>query len=116
MVAVNSDAEQIHIALLEDENGHLYYVGFHEMGLLNRFLMIDDEVIPVTADGSTSYEVKCFTGSASFSVTKDKMILSGVSSENKNLAQRYFVIAVALFGIEFSFLLVINYFLKKVKK
>ncbi len=113
LIAVNSDAGQIHIVLLEDDDGHLYYVGFHEIELLNRFLMLDDEVTPVVADGSTNYEVKCFAGSAGFSVTKEKMIVSGVSSENMNFVQRYFAIAVILFGIEFLLLMVINYLLKK---
>ena len=112
-ISANTDADIIHIILLEDTKGELYYVGFEAMKLIDRYSLITDHPVPVIADGESTYRIHCLAGSTNFSISEDNEIVSGVTHEHMNVVQRYLTTAVLLFAIEFTLYFIIKAVCKK---
>ena len=113
IVDSRADMEPIQIVLLEGPDKSLYYVGFHRAELINRYRPITDKVIMVSADGTTRYQAGCFAGSVSFTISEDRSIMPGVSSETMNVVQRYLTFAVILLALEFTVYAIVAHLIKR---
>lgn len=113
IVSIHSGGERFRVALLEDTDGGLYYVGFHRMERIDRYAMITNGAVSITDD--EPIELKGAAQTVDFRMQSDGNVVFGGVSQWMNTVQLYISIAVLMFVAEFALALLFAHWKKRGK-